>query len=124
MTYSKSLNISIDGHKLVLFSIDRKIRIIDFRTGKIKRLYDESLSATQLSYPKQKYATFSLEPNDYGRRLVIERTIYNDTMLSKLPVLNSIFDETGNFLIYSTFLGIKCVNLNTNKVLRLVGKME
>lgn len=35
-----------------------------------------------------------------------------------------VFDETGNFIIYGALLGIKVVNIHTNKVARLVGKSE
>lgn len=32
---------------------------------------------------------------------------------------NAVFDETGHFLIYSTLLGIKIVNIETNRVVRV-----
>lgn len=35
-----------------------------------------------------------------------------------------MFDESGNFLLYPTLLGIKVVNLVTNRVVRLLGKVE
>lgn len=37
---------------------------------------------------------------------------------------NVIFDESGNFVIYASLLGIKVVNLVTNRVSRLLGKVE
>lgn len=37
---------------------------------------------------------------------------------------NAIFDESGHFLIYCTMLGVKVVNLVTNKVSRLLGRHE
>lgn len=37
---------------------------------------------------------------------------------------NAIFDESGNFLIYCTMLGVKVVNLVTNKLLRMLGRHE
>ncbi|CAH8283507.1 unnamed protein product [Eruca vesicaria subsp. sativa] len=38
--------------------------------------------------------------------------------------LNAVFDESSNFLIYATLLGIKIVNLHTNTVARILGKVE
>ena len=35
-----------------------------------------------------------------------------------------VYDESGNFLIYSSLMGIKFVNLKTQKVSRLIGKRE
>lgn len=37
---------------------------------------------------------------------------------------NAIFDESGHFLVYCTMLGIKVVNLVTNKVSRVLGRHE
>ncbi|CAN0460958.1 unnamed protein product, partial [Hapterophycus canaliculatus] len=37
---------------------------------------------------------------------------------------NAIYDESGHFLIYCTMLGIKVVNLVTNKVSRVLGRHE
>jgi peptidylprolyl isomerase domain and WD repeat-containing protein 1 len=35
-----------------------------------------------------------------------------------------VFDETGNFVFYSSLVGIKMVNIKTNKLVRLLGKVE
>lgn len=40
------------------------------------------------------------------------------------PPPNAILDESGNFVIYASLLGIKVVNLTTNRVARLLGKVE
>lgn len=37
---------------------------------------------------------------------------------------NAIFDESGNFLIYCTMLGVKVVNVVTNKLVRMLGRHE
>lgn len=34
------------------------------------------------------------------------------------------FDETGNFILYPTILGIKVVNVVTNKCVRIIGSSE
>ena len=41
-----------------------------------------------------------------------------------LDLQNVIFDETGHFLIYCTMLGVKVVNLVTNKLARVLGRHE
>ena len=35
-----------------------------------------------------------------------------------------VYDDSGNFLIYSSLLGIKFVNLKTQRVSRLLGQRE
>lgn len=37
---------------------------------------------------------------------------------------NILFDESGYFIIYSTMLGMKLVNLYTNRCIRIMGKPE
>jgi len=41
-----------------------------------------------------------------------------------IPPSSVLFDESGNFLLYPTLLGIKVVNLVSNAVSRLLGKVE
>jgi carbohydrate-binding DOMON domain-containing protein len=40
------------------------------------------------------------------------------------PAPSVVFDESGSFLLYPTMLGVKAVNLATNAVPRLLGKVE
>ncbi len=35
-----------------------------------------------------------------------------------------VFDESGHFIVYAGLLGIKVVNLTTNRVAALLGKVE
>lgn len=37
---------------------------------------------------------------------------------------NIIFDESGHFIMYATLLGIKLINLYTNRCVRIIGKTE
>ena len=43
---------------------------------------------------------------------------------SLIDLICLAYDESGNFLIYSSLLGIKFVNLTTQKVSRLLGQRE
>eukprot|EP00959_Pyramimonas_sp_CCMP1952_P225007 4704835-Pyramimonas_sp.AAC.1 len=64
---------------------------------------------------------FKLEAIDFGRRMATERELRKDP---EAPRQNAVFDESGNFVIYATLLGIKMVNIVTNRLSRLVGKVE
>ena len=64
---------------------------------------------------------FKLEAIDFGRRMATERELKKD---AEAPMQNAVFDESGNFIIYATLLGIKVVNIVTNRLSRLVGKVE
>jgi peptidylprolyl isomerase domain and WD repeat-containing protein 1 len=124
-SFSHTIDVSSDGTQFVVFSVDKKIRIFRFLTGKVKRIYDESFSSMQdLSCITNENSIFQMDSIDYGRKIAIERTIENDCELQKVPVTNVVFDTRGNFIIYSTPLGIKCISLFTNKVVKLFGKTE
>ena len=47
---------------------------------------------------------YHLEPIDFGRRMAGEKELLAD---EAAPQANAIFDESGNFIIYATLLGIK-----------------
>ncbi|CAI0398240.1 unnamed protein product [Linum tenue] len=108
---------SIYGKQFSITSPDRRIRVFWFRTGKLRRVYDESLEDLQRSDAP----LYRLEAIDFGRRMAVEKE-FEKTETAPQP--NAVFDESSNFLIYATLLGIKVVNLHTNKVARILGKVE
>ena len=59
---------------------------------------------------------------ELGRRLAEERDLERSsvTLRQECPV----FNETSDFLMYPTLIGVKCVNLTTNKCSRLIGKVR
>lgn len=102
------------------------------------RRYDESLQAIQ---EMQQAGTAVHRPDDmeFGRRLALDREIQSDEAACRS--MNAVWDESGNFILYATLLGIKgqyhmghvvmvetdillVVNITTNKVVRLLGKEE
>ncbi|KAK3235787.1 Peptidylprolyl isomerase [Cymbomonas tetramitiformis] len=117
-----SLEVSPDGKHFVLLAPDRKIRVFQFRTGKLVRTYEETLEVIN-DIQKADDSPFKLENIDFGRRMAIEREMEKGE--EDYPCNpNVIFDETGNFIIYATLLGIKMVNIVTNRAVRVVGKVE
>lgn len=58
---------------------------------------------------------------EFGRRLAAERDLQKSELFS---TANIIYDASGNFVLYATMLGIKILNLHTNKCNRLIGKPE
>eukprot|EP00124_Ichthyophonus_hoferi_P005140 Ihof_evm1s678 gene=Ihof_evmTU1s678 len=116
-TLASSLEFSPNGLSMVCMCHDRKVRVYNVRTGKMTRTYDESLSVIadiQQETPK-------LDNIDFGRRMAIERDLEKS---DQYKFLNAIFDESGNFVIYATMLGIKMINLTTNKCSRVIGLPE
>jgi peptidylprolyl isomerase domain and WD repeat-containing protein 1 len=99
---------------------DRQVRLFKFLQGKMFREYDESLQV--ISEMQQAGTTIhKLDDMEFGRRLAVERELEKS---SQSRFVNAVFDESGNFVIYGSLLGIKIVNIRTNKVVRLLGKSE
>ncbi|CAI5477995.1 unnamed protein product [Closterium sp. Yama58-4] len=123
-TTAPSLEISPDGSQFATVSPDRRIRVFWFATGKLRRTYDESLEAAQ-ELQRGDVPLYRLDAIDFGRRLAVEREMERERESNDdVPSPNAVFDETGNFIIYPTLLGIKVVNLHENKVARILGKVE
>nr|KAJ0212943.1 hypothetical protein LSAT_V11C400196280 [Lactuca sativa] len=106
--------------EFAITSPDRRIRIFWYRTGKLRRVYDESLENAQ-DLQRSDVPLYRLEAIDFGRRMAVEREIEKT---ENVPQPNALFDEISNFIIYPTLFGIKIVNLHTNKVSRILGKVE
>jgi peptidylprolyl isomerase domain and WD repeat-containing protein 1 len=201
-TRALSLEVSPDGRRFVACCLDGRVRVFDFRSGKLLRCYDESPDAAaemqraasdalaakvdkimeqreavakgaapaaasgegrsrdkrdleQLTSDALTAASASstaLEPIDFGRRLAAEREL-SLLLLSSgagaggggggaaaadapppsgaaastaapAPVPQPAFDASGHFLAYGSLFGIKVVNLETNRLVRLLGKVE
>ncbi|KAF5881916.1 peptidylprolyl isomerase domain and WD repeat-containing protein 1 [Clarias magur] len=116
-TFPTSLAFSHDGKKMAATAADRKVRIFRFLTGKLTRVFDESLTMfTELQQMRQQ-----LPDMEFGRRMAVERELEK---VDAIRLTNIIFDETGHFVLYGTMLGIKVINVETNRCVRILGKQE
>ncbi|KAL6869782.1 Peptidyl-prolyl cis-trans isomerase cyp15 [Amphichorda felina] len=115
------LTVSPDGRQLATFSFpDRKLRIFDFASAKLHRTYDESLQAME-DMQQAGSASQKIDHVEFGRRLAQEKDVESQTLRTKT---NVIFDESGNFVIYGSMVGIKVLNTFTNQVVKVYGKDE
>ena len=86
--------------------------------GRRNKQYDESLAVYERA---SKDGTLGLEALDFGRRAAVERELEESESLN---MFNAVYDESDNFLIFPTIVGIKIVSLNTNAVVRTLGRVE
>ena len=114
-TVPQSLAFSPDGSQFVCMGEDKNVRVFKFRTGKLRMQYDEGAAVAQ-EVQKGEDPRYHLDPMEFGRRMAVEHSLDQPA--------NVVFDESGNFLIYPTMLGIKIVNTHTHQVTRLLGKVE
>ncbi|KAK3330247.1 hypothetical protein B0H66DRAFT_52369 [Apodospora peruviana] len=116
-----SLTLSPDGSRFATVSFpDRKIRIFDFVSAKLLRTYDESLIVME-EMQQAGTALQKLDAVEFGRRLAQEREIESPSLRDKF---NIIFDESGHFILFGSYLGIKVLNTFTNQVVKVYGKEE
>eukprot|EP00741_Cyanophora_paradoxa_P023988 tig00021719_g23164.t1 len=119
-TRPTSLAFSPDGEKFVTMSKDRFVRVFSFAKAKLLRKYDETL-AVYHEYQKSENPTYKLESIDFGRRMAVEKELEKT---EGAPASSAVFDESGHFILYPTMLGVKVVNIETNRLLRILGKVE
>jgi peptidylprolyl isomerase domain and WD repeat-containing protein 1 len=116
-----SITISPLGSRFATYSFpDRKIRVFDFPTGKLYRMYDESLQTIE-EMQQAGTALQKLEDVEFGRRIAMERELETPALRNRV---NVIFDETGHFILYGSMLGIKVINMYTNRVIKVYGEEE
>eukprot|EP00002_Diphylleia_rotans_P015692 TRINITY_DN303_c0_g4_i1.p1 TRINITY_DN303_c0_g4~~TRINITY_DN303_c0_g4_i1.p1 ORF type:complete len:512 (-),score=85.81 TRINITY_DN303_c0_g4_i1:149-1684(-) len=120
-TVPVSLEFSKDGSLFSTMGRDRHVRIFRFLTGKLYREYDESLDVASEFQKAEDNDQYKLDSIDFGRRLAVDREI--GKVLDHPPV-NVTFDESGNIIMYATILGIKVINVVTNKLVRILGNLE
>ena len=112
-----SLEFSPNGLLMATFAKDRQIRVFKFMTGKLSKVLDESVKVyTELQQTKTQMSNL-----EFGRRLAIEKELEKSPAFSNSSIM---FDESSNFLIYPTMLGVKIINLTTNRCARILGKSE
>jgi peptidylprolyl isomerase domain and WD repeat-containing protein 1 len=116
-----NLAMSPRGDMFVVTTLDKKIRVFDYLTGKLKRVYDESVKVYADSVAGQSLIA-SLSEHDMGRKQAVEKDV--EASPEALQYVNAIFDESGNFLIYSSMVGIKVLDVNTSQVVRTLGGAE
>eukprot|EP00794_Sanderia_malayensis_P007723 gene7723-8562_t len=116
-SYPTSIAFSSDGKQFVTMATDRKVRVFKFLTGKKSRVFDEKLQIfSEMQQEKQ------VLPNmEFGKRMATEREIEKSDALHNS---NAVFDDSGYFVLYATMIGIKVVNIHTNRCVKILGKNE
>ncbi|OQO07358.1 hypothetical protein B0A48_07055 [Cryoendolithus antarcticus] len=117
-----SLTISPTGAHFATMSFpDRKVRVFDFATGKLHRVYDESIDIITSMQQAGTLSSTPLDAVDFGRRIAVEREVDNPAIRSRA---NVIFDESGHFILYGSMLGTKVINTTSNRLVKLYGREE
>eukprot|EP00922_Rhytidocystis_sp_ex-Travisia-forbesii_P011888 GHVS01017723.1.p1 GENE.GHVS01017723.1~~GHVS01017723.1.p1 ORF type:complete len:695 (-),score=83.10 GHVS01017723.1:140-1912(-) len=123
-TFPVALCLSPDGEMMALLCEDSRLRIFRVATGKLFRVYDESIEMYSAAQSDPHMEMLQLERFDFGRRIAVEKELRRSDRWLKTDVQCLAFDESNNFLVYPSMLGIKILNMITNKVNVILGKSE
>ncbi|CAA9988738.1 peptidyl-prolyl cis-trans isomerase, putative [Plasmodium knowlesi strain H] len=123
-TYALCVSISPDGEFMAIMSENYFLLIYKFATMKLYRVYDESteMYLTAQNDPLKK--DLHIDSLDFGKRLFIEKEIKKHIKSKNIKLNMMIFDESNQYIIYSTFIGIKVVNFVSNQLCYIIGKNE
>lgn len=118
-----SLAFSPDGRSFATTSTDWQVRVWHFSTGKLARVYDESIGALQAAQRASAGLPHALDAFDFGRRLAVEKEL-RALPPELMPPSTAVFDASGTFLLYPSLLGVKVISLRSNRLVRVLGKVE
>ena len=72
-------------------------------------------------FVEQQQTSAAIPNMEFGRRMNNEKDIEKT---DSLCYSNILFDITGHFILYATMIGIKLVNIETNKCVKILGKSD
>ena len=133
------------GH-FAVYASDRKIRLFTFHGCKLVCMYDERLKIyDDILSSKKTSTTLGIDMIEYGKRKALEREMEDTYLLSGgvstnpstkqsystvMPSsegsyhqrIHITFDNSGQYLLIPTIVGIKVINIQTHRVVATVGK--
>ena len=118
---TRVLSISVCGEKFALLAsnpsgpISPYVYIFNLPECKLIKSIDETLDTLTISQNDPLQSKIHLEPEEFAKRIEREMTKCNSMIT---------FDDSGNFLIYTSLVGIKIVDLTTNSIVDILGKYE
>lgn len=115
-----NISFTPNGDFFATTSSDRKIRVFRFRSGKLLRVFDESLAAIEEQIAVES-AENPQEAMNFARKMAFEKELDKNSMTA---YENPVFDESGTFILFPTMLGVKIYNWKTNRYVRSLGRDE
>ena len=113
---TSALSLDLCESKFCIWCSDRYIRVFDFLTGKLVQSLDETLETYEELQNTQNSLT-RIDRLEFQRKIAIEKELQEFN-----PKLS--FDESERILIYSSYVGVKFVDLKTKTTLKILGKEE
>ena len=115
------LSLAVGFNHFAIFCSDGRIRVFHIKTCKLFKEIDESIECLTIGQTDPNMKSIHLEPNDFNDRVTREHQLTKNSLNLASSV---IFDKTGDLLIYSTLVGVKVVDIKSNRLLMILGKSE
>ncbi|KAG4978586.1 hypothetical protein JHK86_038060 [Glycine max] len=103
-TSVSAIEVSPDGKQFSITSPDRRIRVFWYRTGKLRRVYDESLEIVNLHTNKVARILGKVENNDRFLRIALYQGDRNSKKVRKIPSAAANANESKEPLTDPTLL--------------------
>ena len=131
--FAVSMDISPSGTHFVVYGSDRKIRLFDYKSGKLIKQFDERMKVYDALVQKQaaKNSSGTMDNIDYGKRAAREREISETSVMGCSTnsfqecgnqLMRIRFDTTGRYLLLPTIIGVKVIEWSTSKCKQVMGK--
>jgi len=126
-TWALSMEFSRDGAKLAIYGRDRKLRLFNVYTGKLMKIFDETLAVYQGYTSQPTDSMVYLTKESLEKKLVVEKQledVWDSELVTPEALPNVQFSESGEYVVFGCMLGLKILNIETNKLVRILGKDE
>lgn len=121
-TWAVAAAVSPEGDRFALACADDVLRIFRVATGKMASAYDES--------PDKQTPPAGAELADAGRRTAFHRQMLSETAedtrngTRRRHLVQPVWDRSGHLLLYPSMWGVKVINTDDHRLLRLIGSGE
>lgn len=134
--FAISIAISPTGTHFAIYGSDRKIRVFDFKRGKLLKQFDDRMKVYDTLVQKQASKNSSnttMDNIDYGQRAAREREISETSIMGCMTnsfqecgnqSMNIQFDSTGRYLLLPTIIGVKVIEWSSSKCSQVMGKSD
>uniref|UniRef100_A0A0G4FPX9 peptidylprolyl isomerase n=1 Tax=Chromera velia CCMP2878 TaxID=1169474 RepID=A0A0G4FPX9_9ALVE len=121
-TSASAVGVAPDSSLVAMLCEDFHLRVFRTHSFKLVKKFDETIEMYQTAQVDPKMALLHMDRLDFGKKLAVEKELRRSFDSVSLQTL--MFDESSNFLIYPSIVGIKVVNLTNNKLCRVIGRGE
>eukprot|EP00178_Gracilaria_changii_P013439 TRINITY_DN37_c0_g1_i4.p1 TRINITY_DN37_c0_g1~~TRINITY_DN37_c0_g1_i4.p1 ORF type:complete len:664 (+),score=100.60 TRINITY_DN37_c0_g1_i4:52-1992(+) len=117
-----ALGVSPRGSHFAVVEQQNRIHVYHFLTGHRQSMIDLSLSSIRAAVKDNTYEAFGLNHRHFEDRLATEALFQKHQQLRAQN--NIVFDETGQYVLYATVLGVHMIHVSSSNTVFIFGLNE